>query len=143
MIRNRDVANIVVLLPDTRETLLQKKTLDYPYLPVEEGRWFLFGGCIEDESHQVAARREFLEETGIDTAGLRFSHESSYHVPDRCEGKKYVWVYETDRDMRKYTIGEGAGIAVFAMPELADIHINKWDNEDLQRVLNERKWVKS
>jgi 8-oxo-dGTP pyrophosphatase MutT (NUDIX family) len=141
MIKDRDVANVVVLLPETREVLLQKKTFDYPSLHYEGGRWTIFGGAIElNENPEDAARRELKEELGMEGI-LKFSHNGSYYVPNKSEGNKHVYVYETDRDMKKYRIGEGAGIAIFAMLELKDIKIIECDQVDLKRVLEERKWL--
>lgn len=141
---NRDVANIVILLPETKETLLHKKTMDYPMLPYKEGRWFIFGGVVEEgETPVAAARREFSEETGFNSDNLVFSHESYYHVPDLCEGQKYVFIHEQpNRDLSNYRITEGAGMALFAMPELKDVKVNKYDNQDLERILKGRGWLK-
>jgi 8-oxo-dGTP diphosphatase len=63
-----------------------------------KGKWALPGGFVEvDEDLVDGARRELLEETGIDTAGRRLTQFGAYGDPDRDPRMRVVsvayWVF--------------------------------------------------
>lgn len=137
----RDVVNGILVIPDRKEILLQKKTIDYPGCPGFEGWWYLFGGGLGTGEHPtIGIIRELEEELGIVNADVQFTHEREYLIPGICKGKKYVFNHNITRDLSQLVIGEGAGIALFAVPELVDIKIIPYDMEDLEIFLRRVEW---
>lgn len=63
-----------------------------------KGKWALPGGFVEvDEGLEEGARRELLEETGIDTAGRNLTQFGAYGDPNRDPRMRVVsvafWVF--------------------------------------------------
>ena len=105
------------------------------------GKWFLFGGKVEQGEHPYrAAQREFHEEMGIYRPKLDFSHRAPYLIQDRAQGMQHIFTFTTDKNMRKYRIGEGAGVSLFHVSELEHLSIAEWDKERLLTVLKEQGW---
>ena len=137
----RDVVNGILVNPDLREVLLQKKTMDYPHGPGFEGWWYLFGGGLDKgEDPMVGIKRELQEELGLVDPKVAYTHDRQYVVPDKWRGTKHAFTHRIGRDLSHLVIGEGAGIALFAVSELADTKINPYDLEDLQIFLERVGW---
>lgn len=110
-----------ILLNKDKEILLQKKTKDYKY----PGCWSLFGGSIEaNETPEQAIIRELKEEIGIDfnINNLKFFKEVI------CENKKEklkfgVFTSEFNKNISEIKIGEGCGVAFFAIEEVQNLNL--------------------
>ena len=91
------------------EALLQQR--DYNPAIKYPGHWTIFGGAVEpeDESFEVAARRELQEELELD---LPIRHWYTYTCPDRSIPGEldvivHVFVAPTERPVESLTLHEG------------------------------------
>lgn len=81
-----DSVALVGLLDSRGWLLLQERD---EHAPVDPNKWSLVGGGVEpDEAPAAAARRELVEETGIECDDL--SALGSYELPCRFHGQDHV-----------------------------------------------------
>lgn len=139
----RDISAAIIFVTESRDILLQKKTLDYK--GPSPGGWFFFGGAIEEsETPLEALNRELEEELGID---VNFFKEYSliwsgnYKGMYNDKGIAHLFCLEqSSRNLREYVIGEGAGIAYFNISELKDLKMDKAIKDFLDRFIKWRNW---
>lgn len=93
-------------------------------LKKRSGDWVLPKGHIEKgENAEVAARREVLEEGGVEAKPLRFLGEIDYSFPNRYDAgdivyKNVAWyIMKTESDFTKPQIEEG-----FVKSDFIDMH---------------------
>lgn len=119
---------VVVILPIAKGRVLMqlrdlKPDIDAP------GCWGFFGGAIaEEESPEIAAKRELLEEIGVDAASIRWLGSEKIADLDRI----YAHAYACDLSAtpEELCLTEGAD---FKLVSLDDIIAKKVYSEKLQR----------
>lgn len=83
------------------------------------GQWSLFGGGVEPgESLEVAARREFLEETGMDIRGQRLDPVARFASLAMPGGLLHVFALASRIDPAELRLGEGAGFAMLTRDQV-------------------------
>ncbi len=110
-----------VLILDEQERLLMQKRAD-------NGTWGIPGGMMEpDEKFEETARRETLEETGIEVGQLELFNiysgpELFYEYPNGDQVYNVSVIYKTSdyRPTRQKTDGEGREMRFFAVDELPE-----------------------
>ncbi|MDQ2091708.1 NUDIX domain-containing protein [Marimonas arenosa] len=79
---------------------------------VAPGQWCFFGGAVEPgETLETAARREFLEETGIDIADAPLEPLARFASGALVGGVVHVFTLGRPVTADEVTLGEGAGFA--------------------------------
>lgn len=77
--------------------LITKRSMDKHWAP---GWWEVSGGaCMAGEKSEDAAKREVLEETGIDVSGFEGGYKFSYHRENPGKGDNYfvdIYLFEGD-----------------------------------------------
>ena len=119
---------VALILPYNAEgrILLQLRTDDATHLP---GFWSHFGGGIqEDESPQLAARREFIEELETDLGEVELFR--SYTIEQHAElRRKFVFlipISESADDLR-VQLREGQDLNYFSFEEIKKLKYPTWD----------------
>ncbi|MDQ2093822.1 NUDIX domain-containing protein [Rhodalgimonas zhirmunskyi] len=100
----------VMAFDATGRALMQLRD-DIPQIAAP-GKWSFFGGAVDPgEALDTAARREFLEETGIDIAQDEISPVARFASVFRNNG--VIHVYRLHRTVAPHEprLGEGAGFA--------------------------------
>jgi 8-oxo-dGTP pyrophosphatase MutT (NUDIX family) len=123
--RNRYEANVCVLLHRDRRWLLAVRGPEVAYAPGQLG---LIGGHVEPvagpDVFERTARREVLEETGVDLTGVQLRYLSSelYLGDDGQPVLTVTYVAElpTDREPRLTAPDELSALGWWSLAELAD-----------------------
>jgi len=77
---------------------------------IKPGKWCFFGGGIEgDETPQVAAQREFAEETGYEFDVGAFEPRYTVLNGGPAWGQLYVFILQFDRSVSDLKLHEGSG----------------------------------
>lgn len=132
-----DVAAAIILDPKNR-ILLQKKDSMYAPGPC---KWCLWGGQIEgNETAEGAIRREIKEELGGITI-KEISPFGNFFCEGLLEGKNIkihhrVFIIKFDGDLKKITLGEGAGFSLFEKSELQKLDILSFNTEILKKFIH-------
>jgi len=131
-----DVTAAIILDLNNR-ILLQKKDSGYVLGP---GKWCLCGGGIdENETAEETIKREIKEELGITIKEISFFDDFFY---EGFLGGKDVKIYHKvfiikfDGDLKKITLGEGAGFALFEKSELQKLDILSPNIEILKKFIH-------
>ena len=135
--------NVACIVPfnEKGELLLQKKTMDYHFLP---GTWALFGGGIENgETPEQAARRELKEElVDVDFDQFKFILKEDYKdagLHDIRWGELHIFGGIFKEKLSDLRILEGGGFALFRGDELDNINLMPHLRPILRKVLEKIK----
>jgi|GEM_PF-1312309 len=97
------------------------------------GHWALFGGSIEEnESAEVAARREILEETGYNVENLGLFREFVQNSK-----REFAFVGEINASLAELSLNEGQGMNFVSPQELRRLLIRPDDKETLKAYFGE------
>ena len=133
----RDTAG-VILFDDSNRVLLQKKTSDFQPAP---NAWLFFGGGIErGEEPLKAARREILEELGIEINPSFFMKTRYENMRSGRYGHDYTHVARFNIPLRELRLTEGAGMGLFEQYEILPLNMLKYQKRILRRFYT--KWLK-
>lgn len=132
-------SNVSCIIPFNKkgELLLQKKTMDYKFVP---GSWALFGGGIEEgETPEQAMKREINEElVGMDVNQFKFIKKEDYKeegVSGIREGEIYLFGGLFKEDLSELSIKEGGGFALFKPEELKSLPLIPHLRDTIDRCL--------
>jgi len=105
--KTRNVAH-VVLYNDKNRILIQHRTNDAPLYP---SYWGFFGGAIKkEETPEVAAKREALEELNYNLVNPKLLFSFDYEYEDReYRGRKHVFL---EKYSKKFPIVQKEGQAM-------------------------------
>jgi len=116
---SRFVADAIIVT-DTGRYLMKRRD-DLPWL-VFPNQWSLFGGGIEPgETPEDALRREVEEELGFRAGAVEFFTEWRLTLPFPEPWAVHVYYYVvpvSETDVKKFTLLEGAEMALFRAEEL-------------------------
>lgn len=132
------IASAIILDPLNR-ILLQRKDSGYKLGP---GKWCLWGGHIkEGETAEEAIKREIEEELGIKINDVLFLEEFVYE--QILEDKKIIinheiFIIKFDGNLKKISLGEGAGFSLFEESELQRLDILDSNKEIINGYFNKR-----
>lgn len=91
---------------------------------VAPGKWSLFGGGIEPgETPELAARREFREETGIDITADALHPLVMFASQARIDGVVHVFRLDRRVETGDVTLSEGAGFGFLTRPQVAQFDL--------------------
>ena len=131
-----DVVAAIILDPKNR-ILLQKKDSTYTLGPC---KWCLWGGWREgNETAEETIRREIKEEIGITIKEISSFGDFLYEgILERKNVKIYhkVFIIKFDGDLKKITLGEGAGFSLFEKSELQKLDILSPNIEILKKFIH-------
>jgi 8-oxo-dGTP diphosphatase len=119
---SRVLIGAVVVVSDDRGRLVFVRQPRGPFA----GSWLLPGGGLElDEDARTGARRETLEETGVDVRDLRFV--GTFEVLGSWGYGPYHFVLmafagHAPADLAEHGPGEGEGEMCWARPDEIDVH---------------------
>lgn len=99
---------------------------------VARGQWSLFGGGIEPgETPEMAARREFHEETGIDIAAGELRPLAMFASQARTDGVVHVFTLDRPVGTGDVMLNEGAGFGFLNRAQVAQFDLI----ENFRRIL--------
>ena len=123
MVETRHMVSVIPYNAQGKALLQQR---DYNPGIKYPGHWTIFGGAVEpeDESYEVAARRELQEELELD---LPIRHWYTYTCPDRSVPGQldvvvHVFVAPTERTAESLTLREGLGMGFYDRTGAAELN---------------------
>ncbi len=109
----------VVAAFDVQGRVLMQLRDDLPHV-AGAGRWSMFGGAVEEgEDLLTAARREFLEETGISLSAHELMPWAVLPATKRADGALYIHRCTRLIDPSEISLGEGAGFGFLTRGQVA------------------------
>lgn len=111
----------IIIYNDKNQVLLQLRNNDhsikYP------NNWVLFGGAMNpNEVPEQAVKREIYEEIGIILRNISFFRNYVYIDEDEVH-KQYIFKLQSNLDLNKIILKEGADFKFFSKKELENIDI--------------------
>lgn len=111
----------IIIYNDKNQVLLQLRNnnhnIKYP------NSWVLFGGAINPgEVPEQAIKREIYEEIGIILRNISFFKNYVYIDEDEVH-KQYIFKLQSNLDLNKIILKEGADLKFFSKKELGSIDI--------------------
>lgn len=123
-----------VFARDNEGRMLLQLRDDYPGIAAP-GQWGFFGGGVEPgETLDTAARREFLEETGIDLAGENLRPLVRFASQALTDGIVHVFALERAIAPHEVALGEGAGFAFLTRMQVENFDLIENFREVLRRI---------
>ncbi len=115
------VSGVAIIIENKQKEVLLLLRDDDPGISFPN-HWTLVGGKVEDdETPEIAAHREMLEEIGVDmdvTFWKRYDRQHPFAIVDQ-----HIYIGQIDLPRESLTLGEGQDFRFFSSDELKNLEI--------------------